>query len=667
VRIKALLVNLGVLLGSLAFLFVVLEGVARLLLPRPQTVFVEGVVPPSAASDGLRTVRWSRGVGGPSLHRVTETGLRLNPNVHVTILYQQTSQQDAEVRTNSLGYRGEEVGPKTEGEFRILALGDSITIADYAPEEETYPAHIERALRGMNLTSKSIRALNAGVGSIDLRSEFMILMETGLSTKPDVVVVGLYLNDADPSFTLTASTYPAVRWSHLLTHVLTRMDKLKTLAQYQLREQDRQPELARFLSTHPASGEADWTASAEGFNREIANAFGDWGYAWTDEAWTTMGQTLELMQAVARDNGFELFVLLLPVRHQVQAQILRDEPQKKFEAVVARLGLPHLDLLPAMREKYAKDRVDIFYDHCHYRPEGNALVGRLAAELIARESVRLREAGRAAPPGGAAAAPRATPLPPPAPLERPSGLALAPSGELLIADAGRGLVARARPDGTLVATVGSLRYQQPGGVTVDARGVVHVADTGNHRIVRLAASGEPIGVLEAPSTGLQSPRGVATTPQDTLLVANTGLGQIVHYYAHGEIGGLWGSPGSGDLQLQNPTAVAASEREVFVADYGNARIQVFTHEGAARRRWPVIEWRGGDPQRAPGVGYLEGRIYASDPAGNAVLVFAEDGRSLGRLTSPDLREPGALAVGPGRRLFVAGAGSAICVLDDGLH
>lgn len=659
-RGKGLLVNLGVLAGSAAFLFIVLELLARLVLPKPPTVQVDGVSAPPA-SDGLREIRWSRGVGGPSLHRVTESGLRMNPNVYVTIMSQMLSGQDAVVRTNSLGYRGEELGPKSDQELRLLFLGDSITIADYAPETETFPALAASDLRKMNLTGKTIRAINAGVGSIDLRSEFMILMETGLSTKPDIIVEGLYLNDADPSFTLTATTVPpSIRWSRLLTYIMSRTDRLKTIGNYRQREESRDPELRRFVASHPVSSTDDWRTSQEGFNREIVNAFGDWGYAWTGEAWTTMEQTLELMRQVARDHDIELYVVLLPVRQQVQAKILRDEPQQKFEAIMKRLGLPHLNLLPPMREAFARDGVDIFYDHCHYRPAGNALVGRLIAEMIARESKKIRLSGGAAP---ASPAPSPTPATVPR-LGQPTGLGVLPSGELLVTDSNLGLVARGGADGVW-HLFGAPQYKQPGGIAVDAKGVVHVADTWNNRIVRLTADGETVGTLQPPPNGFASPRGVAVTPQGTLLVLDSGHSQLVHYQPHGEVLRFWGIPGSGDTALQSPTGVAASDHEVFVADYGNARIQVFGLDGTALRRFPIDAWRSGDQRWAPGLAYRAERLYICDPADNAVLIFSTAGESRGRLTSADLHEPISVAVAADGRIYAGNAGTGtIAVLSD---
>jgi hypothetical protein len=386
--------GLLVSLGTVVVAFLGLEGVARLALP-PQTdsVLVQARKPPAPSAFGWRQRR-VRLAPNEALFRETESGGRMYPNVQVIVRKHQVSGRRVEIWTNSLGYRGDEVRPKTAQEFRVLVLGDSITLADYAPQEESYPARMEQRLREYRQATKKIQVINAGTAGLDLRSEFMILMETGLSTKPDIVVEGLYLNDAAPSFTLRATVLPPyVRWSRFLTFLVGRVDFLHTLFRQRQREQDWKPARDRFLAHHPVSVEGDWRDSDAAFNEEIADTFFDWGYAWSEDAWAKMGETLALMKQVARDHDFELFVVLFPVKQQVQSRLRRDEPQRRFEDLTRALGLPHLDLLPALRDKFASDGHDVYFDHCHYRPEGDEFIGRLIADSLARESPRLQAIG----------------------------------------------------------------------------------------------------------------------------------------------------------------------------------------------------------------------------------------------------------------------------------
>lgn len=119
--------------------------------------------------------------------------------------------QDVEFETNSLGFGSEELSATKDGQFRILALGDSITMGDWLPANETYPGQVQAFLRASGdpaLDGREARVINAGVGAIDLENEFAILMETGLQADPDVVLVGLYLNDAYHSSVLQITKLP---------------------------------------------------------------------------------------------------------------------------------------------------------------------------------------------------------------------------------------------------------------------------------------------------------------------------------------------------------------------------------------------------------------------------------------------------------------------------
>jgi hypothetical protein len=145
-----------------------------------------------------------------------------------------------------------------------------------------------------------------------------------------------------------------------------------------------------FASKNPVLDGASWKDSQEGFNNEIVSAFGDWGYAWTDEAWTKIESTVKLLERVAEDHEIELIFVMFPVRQQVQSKILRDEPQKKFQAMMRRLGIKHLDLLPVLRSKYQEDEVNVFYDHCHYRAEGNAFIADTVSRFLIEESDKLQ-------------------------------------------------------------------------------------------------------------------------------------------------------------------------------------------------------------------------------------------------------------------------------------
>lgn len=124
-------------------------------------------------------------------------------------------------------------------------------------------------------------------------------------------------------------------------------------------------------------------------------------------------------------------------------------------------------------------------------------------------------------------------------------------------------------------TRGPAQLDQPAGLAVDAAGNVYVADSGNHRVVRIAPDGS-----------------IAT-------VAGTGTA--------GDAGD--GGPASA-AALSSPSAVAvAADGTLFIADAGNGNIRRVSTDGR------IAEV----PARGPGVDYLSASGIAVLPDGTLLL------------------------------------------------
>lgn len=103
---------------------------------------------------------------------------------------------------------------------------------------------------------------------------------------------------------------------------------------------------------------------------------------------------LATMKEIAQSNHFKLAVLLLPVKYQVQSEYLSNEPQQRFAELMTRLDLPHLDLLPPLRQKYQEDKVDVYFDHCHYKTPGNEFIGKETGQFLEKIFIEPKESGR---------------------------------------------------------------------------------------------------------------------------------------------------------------------------------------------------------------------------------------------------------------------------------
>ncbi len=311
------------------------------------------------------------------VYRETPSGRRLQPNLDVTIEHHALNGRTIRLRTNRQGFRGPDIGDK-QG-TRILFLGDSITFADYLPEQETFVRRIESMARQ---DGRGWETINAGVGAIDTRTELAILMEQGLLLKPDMVVLCHYLNDFLPSPALLPGDVPAfARRSHLATRLW-----LATTASRRIREQAQR--MAAAETDFRVALARDYTmkgSTIPPIATEALRWFGDWGGAWSPQAWELTRPQIELFANLARKHGFTPRVVSFPSAPQVYLDPPDDYPQQQLATICRNLDIPMLDLLPVLRAE-ARRGTRLFYDQCHHTPEGSQVVaGAIYTFLTARD------------------------------------------------------------------------------------------------------------------------------------------------------------------------------------------------------------------------------------------------------------------------------------------
>ena len=135
----------------------------------------------------------------------------MRPNTRVLVRNHHLSGRDVLIRTNDQGFRNAPLEGK-QGQ-RVLFLGDSITLADYLPEEDTFVRLVQDLARS---DGRNMETINAGIGAVGTANELAILVERGVALAPDVVVLGFYLNDAQPSPGVQRVRLPrTLEWSWL--------------------------------------------------------------------------------------------------------------------------------------------------------------------------------------------------------------------------------------------------------------------------------------------------------------------------------------------------------------------------------------------------------------------------------------------------------------------
>lgn len=370
-------------LFSVILTLLMLELIARFLLEPPMTAELVGLEPVLNDSDEELTVI-ELDERPDELYIETERGIRLRPNIKATIRNHDTSGKTVEIITNSLGFRNYELYEKGDS-FRILVFGDSITFGDYVHDNETYVRQLESKLSKIY---KNIQVINAGGAAVNLDSELALLLEKGISIDPDIVLIGLYLNDASEEYYFKISDYPSiVTESWFLSWLIKR---LEIAYQFNLKEIDTIDDswVEGFKQTHTISNSETYDVMTdEVFNKIIIDSRYDWGYAWSTRAWEHIGGIMKLIKDLGKEHDFKTVVILFPVSFQVENESVNDEAQNYFEETMKKLEIPHLDLLPYLREVYKNSENELYYDYCHFTPYGNGVVADIIAQFLIGEQI----------------------------------------------------------------------------------------------------------------------------------------------------------------------------------------------------------------------------------------------------------------------------------------
>ncbi|HEU0138175.1 MAG TPA: hypothetical protein VFQ79_00620, partial [Bryobacteraceae bacterium] len=228
-------------------------------------------------------------------------------------------------------------------------------------------------------------------------------------------------------------------------------------------------------------------------------------------------------------------------------------------------------------------------------------------------------------------------------LTSPRGLALDPLGRLLIADSGNHRIRRIDQDGriTTIAGTGIAGFSGDGGaateaqliapasIAVDSTGAVFIADTGNHRIRRIAPDGIIETLINREVAGLNLPTAVAVDPEGRLWIADAGNHVIRVWKPDGSIEtvagtgeqGFNGEEGPGNkMQLSAPADIAvAPDGVVLFSDSSNHRIRALT---------PASETDPVEPEPLGQIRVVNAASLREGPVTSGEIVSVLDGPAL---------------------------------------
>ncbi len=172
-RLRALAVNLGLMVASLALLALASEGLARLLEARR-------IRADERAARESPMVRYDPVLGWTK--------------VPGSVRHIRRPEIDVEIRINSLGLRGPERGyERPAGVRRVLLLGDSFTEGYYANDADTVRGVLEERLNARGCGRWE--AINGGTISYSTDHEYVFYKTEGRRYGAEQVILLFYYND----------------------------------------------------------------------------------------------------------------------------------------------------------------------------------------------------------------------------------------------------------------------------------------------------------------------------------------------------------------------------------------------------------------------------------------------------------------------------------------
>jgi sugar lactone lactonase YvrE len=278
-------------------------------------------------------------------------------------------------------------------------------------------------------------------------------------------------------------------------------------------------------------------------------------------------------------------------------------------------------------------------------------------------------------------------------LTRPRDVAVANDGSLIVADTQNQVIRRIDADGTIETIAGHgvrggasrrvaaarATFRDPGGVAIDSDGSVLVADTGNHALRRIDASGQVTVV----AGGLSNAADVVVLPDGGYAVSASGHDRVTRVSADGRLSPLAGTGRRGfsgdggaalEARMNRPTALAVTTGGLLVVDSGNRVARLIGSDGiittvagrapgAQAGPTPATALRLKTPRGVAGTpdgGFVvddNALVWAVGPDGSvrAVAGTGEPGfnRDAGDALAIRVDHPAQLATGPDGAILIA--------------
>lgn len=321
----------------------------------------------------------------------------------------QHSDYNATIHTNSDGFRGGEIEAKGLDTFRILVLGDSIAWGYGVEFEASFPRQLEKILNE-NLDT-DFEVINAAVPGYGTDQELDLLKKFGLDCQPDLIIVGMFVENDVYDNLVEGAKHRTVRGGYLIDRYRYERNKKENplvVVTYLL---SKNSHLYVFLRSYFRSFMANIGKVSAEFHPESFPGFAQPEYLpifakeHSPEVKRGMAVTEQFLKEivnVGKAHNANSLVVLLPSKVQVYPGLWKDvqriyhldgnaysltEPNEILLDFGLQNNIPFLDLLPAFREA-DPDAPLYFRTDLHQSAAGQALAARKVYEgLLAQDLI----------------------------------------------------------------------------------------------------------------------------------------------------------------------------------------------------------------------------------------------------------------------------------------
>jgi hypothetical protein len=218
-KIREIVINMALLLGTLVVLFVVLEvGLRGICFINEQKSF-----------ETLKKT-WPQPKNGVAEHM----GMIVQPSRYEDIVYELRPDlsarfMDVLVRTNTQGFRSDAVSvEKPKNVARVVVLGDSHMFGWGVPQDKACP-HVLQEILNQKYQQKRWEVINAAVPGYNTVMEIATLEKKALQYRPDIVVLEFIGNDLDlPDFLLKGPECFDLKQSYIMEFIKRKLAVLQT-------------------------------------------------------------------------------------------------------------------------------------------------------------------------------------------------------------------------------------------------------------------------------------------------------------------------------------------------------------------------------------------------------------------------------------------------------